>query len=258
LRQLSDQSDPYDSIAEFYDQEHDSFDADLAMYRQIVDMVGDPVLELACGSGRILAALAEPGRRLSGIDSSQAMLERCRVRFADQPDRPDLTLASMTEPVTNPGTFGVVIIGLSSLHHLADQPSQIAALRNAHRALDPRGMLVLDLMNPLQALTTEDDGLVHLETSIDLPDRTLSKFSVRWTDIASQTITNRIWYDTTGPESPVYRTQSEMTLRLLYPSELDLMLQLAGFVSNETYGSYELDPFAATSPRLIVTAEKTA
>jgi len=164
----------------------------------------------------------------------------------------------MTERVSNPGRYGVVIIGLSSLHHLTDQSGQVAALHTAFDALDPRGMLVLDLMNPFQTLTTEDDGLVHLETSIAQDEGSLSKFSVRWTDVATQTITNRIWYDATAPDNSVIRTQSEMTLRLLYPSELDLMLQSAGFVGSETYGSYELDPFTATSPRLIVTAEKTA
>jgi hypothetical protein len=53
------------------------------------------------------------------------------------------------------------------------------------------------------------------------------------------------------------RRATTFDLRYVYPSELLLMLELAGFVEWQTYGTYELDPFTDTSPRFIVTAEKT-
>jgi SAM-dependent methyltransferase len=258
LRQSRVPLDPYGEIAAWYDAEHDAFTADLAMYQQIVEMVGDPVLELACGSGRILQAIAAPGRRLTGIDSSTAMIERCRRRFAGSPQMPDLIEGSMIGAMVPDGYFGVVIVGLSSLHHLITQHDQISALRTAYDALDPRGMLVLDLMNPFQALTTDDDGTVHLETTLSVDYGTLQKFSVRRTDLASQLITNQIWYDLIRKDSSVDRTATSMELRLTYPAELDLMLSSAGFVGSESYGTYDLDSFEPGSPRLIVMAEKSA
>ena len=50
---------------------------DVAFYRDAVQEYGDPVLELGCGTGRITLALAEAGQRVTGLDISERMLERC-------------------------------------------------------------------------------------------------------------------------------------------------------------------------------------
>ena len=62
--------DAYAEIGSFYDLEHASFDADLELYRNVAAAVGDPILELGCGSGRVLVPLAEMGFRVTGLDSS--------------------------------------------------------------------------------------------------------------------------------------------------------------------------------------------
>jgi len=257
VRQSDGPGDPYAAIARYYDLEHDRFSDDLGMYQHIVEMVGDPVLELACGSGRILSAVTAPGRRLVGVDTSQPMLDRARARFANHAAAPDLRLGEMTEPVAEAGTFGIVIVGLSSLHHVETQTGQIAVLKTAFQALDPRGMLVLDLINPLAALAEEDAGLVHLEAILGDGPHAVMKFSTRQIIAAQQQIANTIWYDEPTHDGAMLRTTTSMSLRLVFPAELDLMLTAAGFVGSEQYGNYELDPFTATSPRLIVMAEKT-
>ncbi len=52
---------PFDAFARLYDWEHDRFDADITLYLALVRRFGGPVLELACGTGRVLAALASAG-----------------------------------------------------------------------------------------------------------------------------------------------------------------------------------------------------
>lgn len=251
-------SDPYREIAELYDLEHDHFSDDLPMYQQLVDMVGDPVLELACGSGRILSALVSPGRRLTGVDSSEAMLNRARERFAHCPSVPLLQLTSMTEPAIPSGTFGVVIIGLSSLHHLTDAGDQFAALQASYTALDPRGMLILDLLNPISALTTGDDGVVRQAAQLTTAaGERVTKFTLSHVDPVEQTIDSTIWYDRQSYTGTLFRTTTSMNFRVVHRSELDLMLRIVGFTGSQVYGSYDLDPFEGDSPRLIVMAEKT-
>ena len=262
MRQTSANSDgrtdPYAPIADFYDLEHDSFTDDLAMYRQIVDMVGDPVLELACGSGRILAALADGSRQLTGVDRSEAMIDRARGRFAGMAAQPRLIVADMAEVHVPEASCGVVIIGLSSFHHAASQDQQQDVLDCAFRALDPRGMLVLDMLNPFIELNGQGDGVVHRER--DLGQRQgspVSKFSVKRSDSIRQEIHQTIWYDTLSPDGAVARTTTEFRLRLVYPSELTLLLARSGFVGWEIYGSWELDEFTAESDRMIFMAEKS-
>ena len=64
----------YDLIAPFYDIEHAQFDEDLELYRSFAELCTGPLLELACGSGRLLIPLAREGYTLTGVDTSEKML----------------------------------------------------------------------------------------------------------------------------------------------------------------------------------------
>ena len=68
----------YDLIAPFYDIEHAHFDEDLSLYMNFARLCGSPLLELACGSGRLLVPLAREGYELMGVDSSASMLKLAR------------------------------------------------------------------------------------------------------------------------------------------------------------------------------------
>jgi ubiquinone/menaquinone biosynthesis C-methylase UbiE len=74
----------YDRIAAFYDIEHDHFSEDLDMYRNYAELSGGKVLELACGSGRVLLPLAQEGYELTGVDSSEKMLEIAQRRLQEK------------------------------------------------------------------------------------------------------------------------------------------------------------------------------
>ena len=71
----------YDLIAPFYDIEHDRFSEDLDMYRNFAELSGGKILELACGSGRVLLPLVEEGYELTGVDNSEKMLEIAQQRL---------------------------------------------------------------------------------------------------------------------------------------------------------------------------------
>src|SRR5207237_10593984 len=68
----------YDLIAPFYDIEHAHFDEDVDLYLNFAEACGGPLLELACGSGRLLVPLARAGYRVTGVDTSGRMLELAR------------------------------------------------------------------------------------------------------------------------------------------------------------------------------------
>src|SRR5947209_9095078 len=73
----------YDLIAPFYDSEHAQFDEDLDLYRNFAELCGGQILELACGSGRLLLPLARAGFTLTGVDSSDAMLKLARRQLEE-------------------------------------------------------------------------------------------------------------------------------------------------------------------------------
>lgn len=258
---LNAHTDPYADIAELYDLEHADFTADVELLVNIAQIIGDPILEVGCGSGRVVVPLAEAGFHVTGIDTSRPMLDRARA-FVDAEDLGDMvTLAEvdMRHADEAPGgPFGLVIFSLNSLMHLATPAEQRQALEAARRALDPRGQLVIDLVNPSTEQVQHLLNGPHHEGSWSLPDGSIvDKWSNRTQSAAAQVLDTILWYERTRPDGSVQRTRSAFPLRYIHLSELALMLELAGFVEPMFYGTYELDPFEHDSERLLVTAEVT-
>src|SRR3954470_6972754 len=69
---------PFDRLARYYDWEHDNYDADIPLYLDFARRTGGPILELACGTGRLMVPLLESGERGVGGDRSGPMLDRAR------------------------------------------------------------------------------------------------------------------------------------------------------------------------------------
>lgn len=253
--------EPYAEIAELYDLEHAGYADDLDLYLNLALATGDPVLELGCGSGRVLVPLAEAGHRVTGLDRSSAMLAcaRAAAATAGVGDRVTLVEGSMREAAEAAGgPFGLAIVALNGLLHLPTLEEQRAVLIAARQALDPRGQLVLDVFNPTpETLRSFDRAVTHEGSWRDAAGLRVDKFSSRHVSPANQLIDTQLWYDRTGADGIVRRTATAYPMRYLHPAELELLLELAGFVEWQVYGSYDLDPFGDAADRLIVTAEVT-
>ena len=252
---------PYDQIAAYYDLEHRSFTEDVDMYLQFIEAAGDPVLELGCGTGRILRGIAESGFAVTGVDSSAPMLEFARRVISLEGLGDSITLIEGDFSATNlvaPDAFGVVIVGLDSLLHATTLDDQLAVLRAAWQALDPRGQLIVDVLNPTPARLMAMDGGLTFQGAWDMgAGARLDKLVSQTIDPADQLISSEIWYEAPTADGRVKRTRTGFTQRWIGIGELLLMLQLVGFQDWRIYGSYELDPLEAQSDRLIVAAEKT-
>jgi SAM-dependent methyltransferase len=261
MSDVAQTADPYAQIAEFYDLEHDKFDDDVPFFLNSIAAVGDPVLELGCGTGRLLRPIAGAGYRVTGIDQSGPMLSRARVSLGRQfRDRVTLVHGSMSDfSDTHGGPFGTIIFGLNGLLHLTDPFAQRRAIASAKAALDPRGQLLIDVINPtFETLRAFDRSVVH-EGAWKLKDgSSIEKFSIREVSNASQLIRTRIWYDIAAHDGTIRRVSTEFNQRYVTKHELALMLELEGFVEWQVYGSYELDPYDDDAPRLIIAAELTA
>ncbi|MGH2551799.1 MAG: class I SAM-dependent methyltransferase, partial [Thermomicrobiales bacterium] len=251
--------DPYAEIAEFYDLEHDSFQDDVLSLMNFIESTGDPVLELGCGTGRFLVPIAETGFRVTGLDISAPMLDRAKSRITGVEGSELITLiqADLTEADSVAGgPFGVVLISLNGLLHATSSQDQRRVLTSAKRALDPRGQLLIDVLNPTPHTLAQFDQSIVLEgTWTRLTGGTVQKFSSRRLSTATQTIHTDLWYDIADDKGATRRIITQFDMRYLHPSELELMLELAGFPSWEIYGSYDLDPFDDHSERILVAAE---
>jgi hypothetical protein len=170
-----------------------------------------------------------------------------------------LVQADMLDAPSMPGgPFGVVIMALGALLHLPTQKLQIAALAAARQALDPRGVLLIDIMHASPHRLHALDGQTGLDGHWPRESGAIvERFSTHVVHPATQSIDARIWYDVTYRDGRLERHSTSMSQRYVAPGELSLMLEVAGFEEVMLYGGYELEPFGDASDRLIAAAEAT-
>ena len=248
--------DAYSTIARFYDLEYDAFEADLEFYRQFARRAGGPVLELACGSGRVLRALTNLGLPLTGIDISDAMLERARARL---PDSVELLLRDMqwiTEPCAPANTpFGLICCAINSFLHLPDPNAQLQVLAEALHVARPDTLLILDVFAPDPGyLATLDGRLEHGFTTMLDDGARLDKWALREHDLATQTIDSTLFFDIIATDGSIRRYVDHYHTRYIYRYELEHLLERAGWQITSLFGSYELDPYDSDSERMLVLA----
>src|SRR5882757_2033093 len=141
----------YDSfIADYYDESAVMRGRvqDVSFYREAAREFGDPVLELGCGTGRITMALAEAGKRITGLDLSERMLERAVKKRAslrvEARERLHLMQGDMARFDLGE-KFRLIIIPFRPLQHLLEVKQQTDCLECVSKHLAPGGRLVLDV-----------------------------------------------------------------------------------------------------------------
>ncbi|MGI8588333.1 MAG: class I SAM-dependent methyltransferase [Chloroflexia bacterium] len=253
-----------DRFARFYDLEYSDYDADLRFFREYAGQVAGfrehaRILEPACGSGRVLTALAEDGHLCTGLDASLAMLALARRRAADAglADKIRLVEGRMEALPDGLGSFDLALCALNSFGYLATQAEQIAALEGIHGVTAPGGWLLLDL-SPVGA-----DGpfpasgeMIHQGSWPRQGGGEVSKFVTGTWDSAEQQQHVRWIYDETDAEGRLTRTVIPQTIRYTHRWEVQLLLERTGFRLTELYGSYLFSGYSAESERMIIVAER--
>jgi SAM-dependent methyltransferase len=245
----------YTQIARFYDWENAEFTEDLPFWCDLARQRGGPVLELGCGSGRVLLHLAREGFETTGVDSSPEMIALARRRLAKQPalaNRIQLLEADFRR-LDLKRTFPLVIAPFNTFSHLTDPADAGAALGAIAAHLAPGGILALALPNPIPIYSALPEGLVLERTFHDGErDATVQQFSSLRVDRVAQ-LGHITWiYDAIDPAGKVTRTTVPMTLRYFFPNEIPLLLERAGLQLRHLWGDYGRSPFAEDSPALIV------
>ena len=249
----------YDPFARFYDLFFGQRTEDLPMYRDFALAADGPILELGCGTGRVLVPLARDGHHLTGLDLSAPMLAiaQARAEAAHVSDRVHLVQGDMRD-FDLPTRFALTIIPANTFMHCYDTRQQLACLRCVHRHLQPGGRLVVDVYHPNPQAMLESDGrLVGQDSAFD-PEtgHTVHRFYIRRLDLATQTQHVTFILDETDAAGTVRRTTFPFRMRFVYRYEMELLLRMAGFNQEALYGSYHLEPFDSESEKMIFVARR--
>lgn len=252
MHELSD----FAILSQFYDLEYSVFDADLEMYRQFAERARGPILELGCGTGRVLEALVEIDQPITGIDHSESMLAIARDRLGDHVDlvARDMRFAA-DEPTLPNAPFSFVLSAINTFLHLSDVQSQLATLRSVRAITAPGGTLLLDIFVPDPRFLASLDGSLHIEFQHQFPDgRRLDKIVARSHDLASQLIQTTVYFDISTPDGAIQRLVDHYNTRYIHLYELEHLLSRAGWDLVSLYGGYDLEPFDSEAERIVALA----
>jgi len=249
----------YDPFARYYDADFRDYHDDLSLYQQLGQRADGPLLELMCGTGRLLLPLAEAGYTLTGVDISPAMLAiaRSRIGAAGLDDRVTLFEGDVRDLSLPAEQFALAFIAVNSFMHLESVRDQLACLSSVRRSLTRRGLLIIDLFSPAPHELLREDNRLILDRDYMLDGCHVQKFVAIESNLASQISHVTYIYDETNQEGLLTRRTMRFNLRWLYRFELEHLLARAGFTLRNLYGSYDLDAYSAESPRMIAVASPT-
>jgi ubiquinone/menaquinone biosynthesis C-methylase UbiE len=257
----NDSAAAYARLARYYDLQHATYTPDVSMYQQFAAQChaghpgGAPILEIGCGTGRVMIPLVEAGYRVVGVDESPEMLSIARSRLAEKPaGRWQLIEADM-RALELPERFAMAFIALNTFLHNLTRDNQLAMLLAARRHLLVDGLLIVDLPPNDELAYQPDDGEFEFEATLMDPATNIvtDKFvasRVFWAD-QSQELSYRLDEKTPGG---VHSQTVTFRLRHVFRHEMELLLLHAGFTHCQWFGDYDQSPYCEGSPRMIAVA----
>jgi SAM-dependent methyltransferase len=204
-----------------------------AVDRLVELAAGGRALEFAIGTGRVAIPLQQQGVPVVGIELSAPMVAQLRTK-ADEISIP-VVMGDMAATVA-PGTFALVYLVFNTISNLLTQAEQVACFHNAARHLDPGGRFVIELWVPeLRKLPIGESALVATSEP--------GHFCVDTYDVLNQRVVSHHFFFDEGRRAVTGRSPH----RYVWPAELDLMAQIAGFELESRHADWRGAEFTAES-----------
>jgi len=223
---------------------------DIPFYREEAKRACGPVLELACGTGRLTIPIAQAGVEIVGLDRAPSMLTRARAKAADARVNVEWIEADCRDFHLD-RKFALIFMPFHSMQHLHDQASLAALFRSVRRHLAEGGRFIFDVFNPSIAILNRDPARRNVERQYEDPDGrgTVTVEQTAVYDDAAQV--NRITLYFSLPNEKEFRVE-QLHMRCFFPQELDLLVRGNGFEIEAKFGDFQGTPFASGSMKQVV------
>jgi len=237
---------------------------DVSFYVEAARESGGPVLEIGCGTGRVLIPTAQTGIDVVGLDLSSHMLDVCRKQLLSEPDdvqrRVQLVQADMRDFELSQ-RFRLATTPFRPFQHLTTVDDQLSCLACIRRHLVEGGRLILDVFNPsLEALTSDDVGEeLGEEPEFTTPDgrRVVRRHRIVARDRFNQVNQVELIYYITHPDGRVERVVHAFPMRYLFRFEAEHLLVRSGYEVEHIYADFDRNPYGSQYPgELIFVARK--
>ncbi len=246
-----ERADPYqDLLAAHYDAVYAAIrdpSGDVGFYLDLARRTGGPVLELGCGTGRVLLPIAREGIACVGVDASPAML--AVLRGKKPPRNLNVVEARIEDLDLGRRRFRLITSPFRALSHLLDVETQLAALARVRRHLARGGLFAFDLFDPKLeriALAHEPE---HLAARFLRDGHDVRRFDTVERDHTRQLMTVSMRFEGARPEDS---GASQVTLRWYYRFEVEHLLARVGFEIAEIFGGFDRRPWTAGQETVVL------
>ena len=239
---------------DLYDEQYKHYRDDLSFYTRLADDYGSPVLELGAGTGRVTAALAKAGHRVTGLELSPAMVSKAQSRLQSEGLGKHVTLVQGDmRSFELEKTFNLVIAPFNAFMHLYTLQAQDETLSRIRQHLSEDGVFACDLYNPhfgaLETLRREDEWDHVGGDAADL-------FVYQSHDADKQLVTSRYYLDKISEDGTLKRERVTLTQRYYTRFEFERALAQNGFSHVRFYGHFDRRPYSREEPHLIAIAKR--
>lgn len=249
------EADGYGAVtSRYYDAVYEKLrgaSGDIDFYRRLARESGGPVLELGCGTGRVLVPIARDGIACTGLDRSPLMKDA--VQRKNPP--PHLRLVSGVMQDFELGErFPLVFSAFRSFQHLYTVDDQLRCLACVRRHLAPRGVFAFDVFAPdLERIAAAEE-----------PEREEARFwegndeIVRYASVGrdhvEQGMRIRMRYERRRGPMVLGNEVVEFRMRYFFRYEIEHLLARAGFEEIEVYGGFDGRPYDYVSGETVIVA----
>jgi SAM-dependent methyltransferase len=246
---------PFDD-GELYDILCQGFDYGIEFYVGLARETKGPVLEIACGTGRVLLQVLEAGIDADGLDLFEPMLATARRKAAALRLSPNLYRGDMAD-FQMPRRYSLVTITFNAFCHMLTTEDQLRCLECIRRHLLPGGMLAFDGAFPSLAWigAPQDQRELEGETKHPRTGQTIRCYDIRSFDRVAQLqrSRNEVELDEADGTTRIIQ-RSEFLVRWTYKAEMELLLRAAGFARYEICGGFDRRPLTQETDQMVVLA----
>ncbi|MCH6255986.1 class I SAM-dependent methyltransferase [Puniceicoccaceae bacterium K14] len=241
--------------ASLYDQldELSEFE-DYSFYRWIVENGDSPVLDVGCGTGRILIPMAQDGIDIDGLEASPEMTTICREKVSDLGLKPKIHEADMRS-FSIDRKYGTILIPGFTIQLLSEEDA-LASLTRCREHLKPKGQVVVSSFVPWEMIHDGRESSDWYERKRfeteegDLLAKAMQSWRLDHCEQKLELLNRYHRYDQVSGE--ILQTQeTSMLLMWRLPYDLMKLLEKAGFESPELYGDFRFDGCDPDSESLV-------
>lgn len=240
----------YDSVVPYRERQ------DVHFFVEMGQRSGGPVLELGCGTGRVLIPTAKSGIEIVGLDGSPKMLSVCRQKLLSESEEvrakvKGLVLGDMRSFDLG-RKFSLVTIPFRPFQHLLTVEDQMSCLESIRKHLVAGGKLILDIFNPSLPHLTDERNLQEISEEPEFATadglKVLRRARIASRDYFNQILHNESIYDVTHPDGREERFVHRFQMRYLFKFEVEHLLARCDFGLEAVYSDYDESPYGSKYP----------